>query len=57
MLRIGVVGRCQKEPKFDIQSQFSMSEIIGIFPIFFSLHNTNLGAHFMLLSFFDNIIF
>jgi len=37
-LRIGVVGRwCQKVPKFDFQSQFSMSKIIGIFLIFFSL--------------------
>ena len=28
---IGVMGRCQKVPKFDFQSQFSMSKIIGIF--------------------------
>ena len=32
---IGVMGRCQKVPKFDFQSQFSMSKIIGIFLIFF----------------------
>ena len=33
ILRIGAMGRCQKEPKFDFQSQFSMSKIIGIFLI------------------------
>ena len=27
------------------------------FSIFFSLKNTNLGAHFLLLTFFDNIVF
>ena len=57
ILRIGVMGRCQKVPKFDIQSQFSMSKIIGIFLNFFSLKNTNLGAHFLFLTFFDNINF
>ena len=31
ILRIAVVGRCQKVPKFDFQSPFSMSKIIGIF--------------------------
>ena len=40
---------CQKVSKFDFQSQFSMSKIIGIF--------LNLGAHFLLLTFFDNINF
>ena len=56
MLRIGVMGRCQKVPKFNFQSQYSLLKIIGIFP-FFSLMNTNLGAHFSLLSFFDKINF
>ena len=42
ILRIGVMGRCRKVPKFDCKSQFSMSKIIRIFPIFFSLKNTNL---------------
>ena len=28
--RIGVVGRCQKVPTFDFQSQFSMSKIFRI---------------------------
>ena len=50
-----VNGRCQKVPKFDFQSQFFMSKIIRIFlNFFFSL---NLGAHFLLLTFFDNINF
>ena len=30
ILRIGLMGRCQKVPKFDFQSQFSMSKIIRI---------------------------
>ena len=49
------MGKCQKEPKFDFQSQFFMSKIIGIFLIFFSLKNMNLGAHFLLLKFFDSL--
>ena len=57
ILEISVMGRCQKVPKFDFQSQFFMSKIIGIFLIFFSLKNINLGAHFLLLTFFDNINF
>ena len=44
-------------PKFDFQSQFSMSKIIRIFLNFFLLKNTNLGAHILLLTFFDKIIF
>ena len=30
-LRIGLMGSCQKMPKFDFRSQFSMSRIIQIF--------------------------
>ena len=37
-----------------IQSQFSMSKIIRIFLIFFSLKNSNLGAHVLLLTIFDD---
>ena len=37
----------QKVPTFDFQSQFSMSKIIQIFLILFSLKNTNLGAQFL----------
>ena len=49
ILGIGVLGRCQKMPKLDFQSQFSMSKIIRIiriFLIFVSLKNTNLEALF-----------
>ena len=46
LLSFGLTARCQKVPKFDFQSQFSMSKIIQIFLIFFSLKNTNLGANF-----------
>ena len=35
ILRIDVTGRCQKVSKFDFQSHFSMSKIIGIFHNFF----------------------
>ena len=37
--------------------QFSMTKIIRIFLFFFSLKNTNLGAHFLLMTFFDKINF
>ena len=39
---------CRKVPKFDFQSQFSMSKITAIFLNLFSLNNTNLGAHFFI---------
>ena len=48
---------CRKVQKMDFQSQFSMSKIIRIFLNFFSLKNTNLEAHFLLLAFFDKINF
>ena len=35
ILRTGVVGRCQKVPKFDFYSQFSKSRIFEIFHNFF----------------------
>ena len=38
-------GKLSKSTKFDFQSQFAMSKIIGIFLIFF---------HFLLLTFIDN---
>ena len=38
ILRIGLMGRCQKVPKFDFQSQYVMSKIIEIFLIFFIFH-------------------
>ena len=40
-------GEVSKVQNFDFQSQFSMSKIIRIFLIFFSLKNINLGAHFL----------
>ena len=49
ILRTRILGRCQKVPKFDFHSQFSMSKIIGIFlNFFFQLKNTILGAHFFI---------
>ena len=47
-----------KLPISDFQIQFSMSKIIRIFlNFFFSLKNINLGAHFLLLTFFENFNF
>ena len=48
-------GELSKVPKFDFQSQFYMSKIIRIFLENFSLKYTNLGANFLLLTFFDKI--
>ena len=48
---------CQKWQNSDFQSQFSMSKIIQIFLNFFSLKNMILGAHFLLLTFFENFNF
>jgi hypothetical protein len=50
------MGR-QKVPKPDFQSQFSMSKIIRIFLIFFSLKNISSEEGFLLLSFFENFNF
>ena len=48
---------CQKVPILDFQSEFSMSKIIWIFLIFFSLKNISLEEGFLLLSFFENFNF
>ena len=45
-------AKCKRMPKFDIQSQFFMSKIIGIFLIFFFIE-----AHVLLLTLFENINF
>ena len=45
---------CLKWPNSDFQSQFSMSKNIRIFLKKISLKNMILGAHFLLLSFFEN---
>jgi hypothetical protein len=52
----------QKVPKYDFQSQFSMSKIIQIFLIFFSLKNINLEegfcyCHFLKTSIFEPLCF
>ena len=51
----------RKLPNFvnpcDFPSEFSMSKIIQIIQIFFSMNNTCLGAHFLLELFFDNFNF
>ena len=46
------MGRRQKSAKIWLSKSISMSKIIWIFLIFFSLLNINLEAHFLLLSFF-----
>ena len=45
-------GRCQKVPKFDFQSQFSMSKIIGIFLIFFFIEEYQLRSTFVVIDIF-----
>ena len=50
------MGR-QKVPKSDFQSQFSMSKIIQIFLIFFSLKNISSEEGFLLLTFLKTSIF
>ena len=56
ILLIDVVGRWQKEPKLDFQSQFSLSKIIRIFRKNLA-NNMNLGAPFLLLTLSDNFNF
>ena len=52
ILRIGVMGRCQKMPNFDFRSQFSTSKIIRIILIiFFSLKIINLESYILFLTF------
>ena len=46
ILRIGVMGRRQKVPKIDSQSQFSMSKIIGIFLNFFFIEEYQFKSAF-----------
>ena len=47
----------QKVQKLDFQKKFSMSKIIRIFLIFFSMKNKILGAHFWLELFSGNFNF
>ena len=53
ILRIGLMGRCQKVPKLGFQSQFSMSRIIQIFLFFFIAEYQFKNIFFV----FDNINF
>ena len=53
ILKIGLMGKCEKVPKSDFQSRFSTSKLIRIFLNCFSLNNTN----YLLLTFLDNINF
>jgi hypothetical protein len=48
-----ILGNWQKLPKLDFQNQFLLSKIIQIF-FFVCLKNMNLGAHCLLLTYFDN---
>ena len=57
ILRIGVMGRCQKEPKFDFQSQFSMSKIIRIFLISFFIEEYQFRGMIFVIDFFWNLQF
>ena len=50
--RIGLKGRCQKVPKFDSQSQFSMSKIIRIFLIFSFIEEYQLRYTFFVFDIF-----
>ena len=46
---------CQKVPNSTFKVTFQCQKSWESFSIFFSLNNTSLGAHFLLLTFFDNI--
>ena len=50
------MGSCQKMPKFDFQSQFSMSTIIQVFLNFFPLKNIFCCWHFLITSILNHFI-
>ena len=52
ILRIGLMGKCQKVPTFDFQSQFSMSKIIRIFLNFFFIEEYQLRSTFVVIDIF-----
>ena len=61
ILKIWVMGSCQKVPKFDFQSQFSMSKIIRIFLNFFHRRISNKEHiccywHFLIKSIFKCLL-
>ena len=47
----------QKSPKFDLQSQFTMSKVSFIILIFVSVKIIRLGEQHVIKPFFDNLIF
>ena len=52
ILRIGVMGRCRKVPKFDFQSQFSMTKIIQIFLTYFFHWRIQIQEHIFFIDIF-----
>ena len=52
ILRIGLMGRCQKVSKFDFQSQFSVSKIIRIFLNFFFIEEYQFRSTFFVIDIF-----
>ena len=56
ILSFGLMASCQKVPKFDFQSQFSMPKIIQIFLKSSLLKSTNLEPKFLLLTFLNHFI-
>ena len=54
----GEVSKSAKSPNLlTFKINFLCQKLSESFSIFFSLKNINLGAHFLLLTFFDNINF
>ena len=54
----GEVSKSAKSPNLlTFKVNFLYQKLSESFSIFFSLKNINLGAHFLLLTFFDSIIF
>ena len=54
----GEVSKCAKSPNLPtFKVNFVYQKLSESFSIFFSLKNINLGAHFLLLTFFDSINF
>ena len=52
IFRIVLVGRCQNIPKFDFQSQFSISKLIRIFPFSFFIEKFQFRSTFVVIDFF-----
>ena len=57
ILATDVAVSCPKVQKSDFQSQFSTSKMMRMFQKIFPLKHINLGANFLLLTFFDNFNF